>query len=43
MGHGIMNNAWTMQTHAGGSWAMMDPGWQNANGSYGIVFPFRTR
>jgi hypothetical protein len=43
MGPGMMNNGWMMgQTHAGGSWAIMGPGWQNANGSYGMVFPFRT-
>jgi hypothetical protein len=28
--------------HAGQSWGMMGSGWLNANGTYGIVFPFQT-
>ena len=28
--------------HAGQSWGMMSSGWLNANGTYGIVFPFQT-
>jgi hypothetical protein len=28
--------------HAGHGWGMMDGGWRNANGSYGMVFTFTT-
>jgi hypothetical protein len=44
MGPGMMNGGWMMgQTHAGDPWTMMGSGWHNANGSYGMVFPFQTR
>jgi hypothetical protein len=29
-------------THGGMGWGMMGSGWRNANGSYGMVFPFTT-
>jgi len=29
-------------THGGMAWGMMGNGWQNANGSYGMVFSFTT-
>ncbi len=29
-------------THAGMGWGMMGNGWQNPNGSYGMVFTFMT-
>jgi hypothetical protein len=43
MGPGMMDGSMMGLTHAGDPWTMMGPGWQNANGTYGMVFPFQTR
>ena len=43
MGPGSMGGPMRGDTHAGGPWRMMDSGWRSGNGTYGMVFQFRTR
>lgn len=43
MGPGMMGGSMMGETHAGEPWTMMGPGWQHANGTYGMVFPFQAR
>jgi hypothetical protein len=43
MGPGTMGGPMMGGTHAGDSWGTMGPGWGHANGTYGMVFQFRTR
>ena len=43
MGPGMTGGSMMGPTHGGDPWTMMGSGWRNANGTYGMVFPFQTR